>query len=53
MKERKVGFWSILLVALESYYLTLSLTILFLEAEWAIDSETMRAQGIIILVKSN
>ena len=28
MKERKVGFWSILLVALESYYLTLSLTII-------------------------
>ena len=26
---------------------------LFLEAEWAIDSEAMRARGIIALVKSN
>ena len=26
---------------------------LFLEHEWAIDSETMRARGIIVLVKSN
>ena len=26
---------------------------LFLEPEWAIDSETIRARGIIVLVKSN
>ena len=26
---------------------------LFLEPEWAIDSEAMRARGIIVLVKSN
>ena len=26
---------------------------LFLELEWAIDSEAMRARGIIVLVKSN
>ena len=29
------------------------LTILFLEPEWAIDSEAMRARGIIVLVKSD
>ena len=27
--------------------------LLFLEPEWAIDSEAMRARGIIVLVKSN
>ena len=32
------------------YYLSI---ILFLEPEWAIDSEAMRARGIIVLVKSN
>ena len=29
------------------------LTLLFLEPEWAIDSEAMRARGKIVLVKSN
>ena len=29
------------------------LTLLFLEPEWAIDSEAMRVRGIIVLVKSN
>ena len=29
------------------------LTLLFLEPEWAIDSEAMRTRGIIVLVKSN
>ena len=29
------------------------LTIIFPEPEWAIDSEPIRARGIIVLVKSN
>ena len=34
-------------------YTRVYLTIILLEPEWAIDSEAMRARGIIVLVKSN